>query len=101
MGRKGQKNARKTSYNEGQNRVRYQEKPAGEWKCGVCDRKYDQNQTYCESCYQELFYYCYINNQLFVTKDDSYLEIYFHQQHIDDSFSSYGEEDSSSSGSSE
>ncbi len=47
MGRKGQKNARKTSYNEGQNRVKYQEKPTGEWKCGVCDRKYDQNQSYC------------------------------------------------------
>jgi hypothetical protein len=88
MPRKTQKAFRKGSCPEVQNKVRYQEKPLGEWKCGVCERAYSNNETFCESCYQELFYYYYINNQLFVTKDDSYLEIYFHQhaEHSDESF---------------
>ena len=31
---------------------------------------------------QSLYYYCYINNQLFVTRDDSYLDLYYYK--VDD-----------------
>lgn len=70
---------RKSSTSEGQSRVRYQEKPASEWQCGVCEQKYPHTQSFCLSCYQSLYYFSYINNQLFVAKDDSYLETYFLQ----------------------
>jgi hypothetical protein len=71
--------ARKASTNEGQARVRYQEKAVSEWRCGVCEQKYPHTQSFCLSCYQSLYYFSYINNQLFVAKDDSYLQTYFHQ----------------------
>jgi hypothetical protein len=66
--------------------VKYQEKVVGAWRCSVCEQVYDQNSQYCLACYQSLYYFSYINNQLFVTKDDSYLETYF-QQHNDEDLS--------------
>jgi hypothetical protein len=86
MPRRNNKQPRKSSYTESHSRVRYQEKQQGAWRCAVCEQVYDQNSQYCLSCYQSLYYFSYINNQLFVTKDDSYLETYFHQ-HSDDSLS--------------
>ena len=50
-----------------------------EWKCGVCHESYDRSQNYCVGCLQSLYYYCYINNQMFVTNDDSYLQLYYTQ----------------------
>lgn len=79
MARKNNKPSRKGSVGENGNKVRYQEKPNAEWHCQVCNQKYDQSQQFCLSCVQSLYYYCYVNNQMFVTKDDSYLEIYYHQ----------------------
>ena len=94
MPRKFSKQPRKGSYTEGQGRVRYQEKQQGAWRCSVCETIYDHNSQYCLSCYQSLYYFSYINNQLFVAKDDSYLETYFHQhlqQPSEESLSSEGE----------
>jgi hypothetical protein len=70
--------SRKPSCGEGQPRVRYQEKRCREWRCGVCEQQYPESQSYCLACYQSLYYFSYINNQLFVAKDDSYLQTYFH-----------------------
>ena len=59
-------------------RMKYREKEErGEWVCGVCEQRYTEAQDYCRTCYQELYYYCYINNQLFVAQDESYLDIYY------------------------
>lgn len=79
MPKKHNKSHRKGSFGENATKVRYQEKPNVEWQCQVCAQKYDQSQQYCMACVQSLYYYCYVNNQMFVTKDDSYLEIYYHQ----------------------
>jgi len=79
MPRKNNKSNRRGSFGEHGNKVRYQEKPNAQWLCQVCNQKYDQSQQYCMTCVQSLYYYCYVNNQMFVTKDDSYLEIYYHQ----------------------
>lgn len=76
MPKKSQKKDRKRSYGES-NRVKYQEKMVTEWQCAVCNEKYDRTHNYCLSCLQSLYYYCYINNQMFVTHDDSYLGMYY------------------------
>lgn len=47
------------------------------WRCRVCHNSYNRNEAFCLSCFQDLYYYCYVNNNIFVTKDNSYLEIYF------------------------
>jgi hypothetical protein len=60
--------------------VRYQEKVPSEWRCGVCEERHPESESFCLACYQSLYYFSYINNQLFVARDDSYLETYFHQQ---------------------
>lgn len=73
MPKRNNKANRKTSWGDNSNKIRYQEKVNIEWNCKVCNQKYDQTQPYCLSCVQSLYYYCYINNQMFVTKDDSYL----------------------------
>lgn len=86
MPRKSNKTHRKTSYEESRTKVKYQEKPSTQWRCGVCEQIYEENQMYCVSCYQTLYYFSFINNSMFVTKDDSYLETFFNQ-HSDDSFS--------------
>lgn len=92
MARKGCKNLNRRS--EGCEsgsgaKVRYREKVVAGWQCQVCSQKYQQGEDYCLSCFQNLYYYCYINNQLFVTKDDAYLEIYYQQRPaIELSFSS-------------
>jgi len=62
--------------------VRYQEKQVDAWKCGVCEQIYSSSQNFCLSCYQSLYYFSYINNQLFVTKDDSYLQLYYQDNSI-------------------
>jgi len=77
MPRKCNKTHRKNSVGDNIAKIRYQEKPRTEWQCQVCSQKYDQSQQYCMTCIQSLYYYCYVNNQMFVTKDDSYLEIYY------------------------
>ncbi len=83
----GRKNGRKERKGEGgHNKVRYREKGIREWRCRVCEQRYNESQTYCESCYQSLYYFSYINNQMFVAKDESYLEMYF-SQHSEDSTS--------------
>lgn len=46
------------------------------WKCNSCGEFYFEETPYCLPCYQELYYFSYINNQFFVIKDDSYLELY-------------------------
>lgn len=38
-----QRTSRKGSFHDSQNKVRYQEKALGEWKCGVCERTYSHN----------------------------------------------------------
>lgn len=73
MGKKNTRQQRKESDSNGHTRVKYREKPLSEWKCGVCEQIYNETQTYCESCYQSLYYFSYINNQMFVAKDHSYL----------------------------
>lgn len=77
MPKKQTKGLRKYSHEGARSKVRYQEK-AMNWQCGVCGEVYDQSQDFCLGCTQSLYYYCYINNQMFVTKDDSYLEYYYH-----------------------
>ena len=101
MPRRNTKQPRKGSYTEGEKRVRYQEKQHGAWRCSVCEQVYDQNSQYCLSCYQSLYYFSYINNQLFVTKDDSYLETYFHQHLEQPSSESFSLEEEGSEASSE
>jgi hypothetical protein len=77
MPKKSKQSYRKRSLGESSCKVRYQEKVVSEWQCGVCSQAYDQTQTYCLNCMQSLYYYCYINNQMFVTNDDSYLDLYY------------------------
>ena len=81
MGRRNAKHSQRRGScgNTTSNRLRYKEKvqQGGEWVCGVCEQQYGHGQDYCRTCYQELYYYCYVNNQLFVAKDDSYLDIYY------------------------
>lgn len=69
MAKKGSRKDRKKSFPVSYNKVRYQEKLNEEWQCGVCSEKYDRSHNYCNNCLQSLYYYCYINNQLFVQKD--------------------------------
>lgn len=47
MVRKNNRQQRKTSYNEGHSRVKYQEKVPSLWKCGVCEQIYNESQVYC------------------------------------------------------
>lgn len=80
MGRRNAKNTQRKSScgTPSAQRLKYKEKvESGEWVCGVCEQRYGEGQEYCRTCYQELYYYCYVNNQLFVAKDDSYLDIYY------------------------
>jgi hypothetical protein len=86
MPKKTQRKDRKRSVQDSNTKVRYQEKLNPEWQCGVCSEKYDRSQNYCLNCLQSLYYYCYVNNQLFVEKDDSYLQLYYSNQ-IDDASS--------------
>lgn len=77
MPKKSHNKDRKKSQGDHSHKVRYQEKLVLEWQCGICHEKYDRTQNYCLSCMQSLYYYCYINNQMFVTNDDSYLDLYY------------------------
>lgn len=47
MPRKTQRTSRKASCHDNQNKTRYQEKAQPQWKCGVCDKIYSQNETHC------------------------------------------------------
>jgi len=69
MPRKYNKSHRKNSVGDNATKRRYQEKPSTQWQCQVCSQKYDHSQQYCMTCIQSLYYYCYVNNQMFVTKD--------------------------------
>jgi hypothetical protein len=55
------------------------EKDCVEWQCRVCREVYQQSVPYCLSCYQGLYYYCYVNAELFVEKDLAYLDIYYQE----------------------
>ena len=77
MPKRSQEARRKRSCGEPTQKVRYQEKAAPDWQCSVCSEKHDGAQNYCTGCMQSLYYYCYINNQMFVTSDDSYLDLYY------------------------
>lgn len=55
----------------------YMEKECPDWQCQVCKETYESTIFYCLSCYQGLYYYCYVNAELFVEKDLAYLGIYY------------------------
>lgn len=97
MPRKQIKNDRRKGSTETIGKVRYQEKVIPQWQCGVCSQLYDRSQDYCLSCLNSLYYYCYVNNQMFVTKDDSYLQLYYTNHQTDDlsSCSDHSETESS------
>lgn len=58
-------------------RRNYREKTRQVWNCKVCKEEYETSTAYCLSCYQGLYYYCYVNAELFVQKDLAYLELYY------------------------
>lgn len=58
-------------------RRNYREKNKEMWSCKVCKEQYETSTPYCLSCYQGLYYYCYVNAELFVQKDLAYLELYY------------------------
>ncbi len=55
----------------------YTQKTGPEWQCRVCRENYEAAIPYCMQCYQALYYYCYINAELFVEKDLAYLPLYY------------------------
>src|SRR5690348_14590480 len=57
----------------------YTEKECSDWQCRVCREMYQPTVPYCFSCYQGLYYYCYVNAELFVEKDLTYLDIYYEE----------------------
>jgi hypothetical protein len=62
----------------------YMEKEAPEWQCRVCRETYESSVPYCLSCYHGLYYYCYVNAELFVQKDLAYLDIYYQTAPLED-----------------
>lgn len=73
MGKRSGKNIRKAPIST---RVKYQEKVTEKWTCQICNSLHEAHEVYCMDCYQELYYYCYINNTFFVAKDEAYLSMY-------------------------
>lgn len=61
MQRQGRKPAKGTA-SQGRKQRSYLEKACAEWQCKVCREIYDGAVAYCMSCYQSLYYYCYVNN---------------------------------------
>lgn len=55
----------------------YARKPEPEWQCRVCRESYEAAIPYCLQCYHALYYYCYVNAELFVEKDLAYLPLYY------------------------
>jgi hypothetical protein len=87
MPRKQSKPYRKNSHEAPPHKVRYQEKTAQNWQCSVCGQMREASEDYCLTCAQSLYYYCYINNQMFVAKDDSYLDFYYIRPHEESDYS--------------
>ena len=57
------------------------------WICTVCNTTNQKSDSYCNhfiysgnECYNSLYYYQFINNHLFLEKDDSFLKMFYYQE---------------------
>ena len=51
--------------------------PNKNWQCQICNSVNDVSQYFCVQCYIDLNYYAYVNNHMFVTHDNSYMQTYY------------------------